>query len=305
MPLTPTPKIWLNNELIAWEDATTHVATHSLHYGTGVYEGVRAYETAEGPGLFRLSDHIKRLYRSGKILGMPMPYSVAQIIAACKETVRSTELSSCYVRPIAYYGYGHMGLDTMPCKVDMAIICWPWASVRGIDSVKKGLRLKISSWQRHDHNVMPPASKTTGGYVNASLAKTEAARAGYDDCVMLNSQGLVAECTAENIFIVRGEIIHTPPLSAGALEGITQDTIRVLATELGWEVRETDLSRSDLYIADEVFVCGTASELTSVASIDDRDIPFPGRVGTRLADSYAKAVRGEDPNHRDWVENSS
>ncbi len=305
MALTPTPKVWMNGELVDWEQATIHVATHSLHYGTGVYEGIRAYETEHGPGLFRLTDHIERLYRSGKILGMPMTFSVQEIVEACKETVRSTGLNSCYVRPIAYYGYGHMGLDTDPCTVDIAIICWPWASVRGAESTKNGVKLKVSSWQRHDHNVMPPMSKTTGGYVNASLAKSEAHRAGYDDCILLNREGLVAECTAENLFIVRNGVIHTPPQSAGALEGLTQDTIQSIAHDLGYDVQVTQLSRSDLYVADEVFVCGTASEVTSVNSIDDREIPFPGPVGNQLADAYAEIVRGGNEKYRHWVELAS
>ncbi len=302
VPLTPTPKIWMNGQLVDWAEAKVHVATHTLHYGTGTFEGIRAYETADGPGLFRLTDHIMRFYRSGKILGMPMTYSVPEIAAACKETVRSTGLSSCYVRPLAYYGYGEMGLDTVNCTVDIAILCWPWASVRGNETGKRGLRLKVSSWRRHDHNIMPPEAKTVGNYVNSSLAKAEARKAGYDDCIMLNPAGLVAECTAENIFVVRDGVIHTPPLAAGSLEGLTHDTVRKLARDMGHEVRATELSRSDLYIADEIFVCGTASEVTSVKSVDDRDIPFPGPIGLALAEAFAKAVRGEDERYRHWVE---
>jgi branched-chain amino acid aminotransferase len=292
----------MNGILVDWADANVHVATHTLHYGTGTFEGIRAYDTTNGPGLFRLTDHIRRLYRSGKILGMPMTYSVPEIVEACKLTVRATGLLSCYVRPLAYYGYGEMGLDTTDCKVDMAIICWPWASVRGSDANSRGLRLKVSSWRRHDHNIMPPESKTIGNYVNSSLAKSEARKAGYDDCVMLNPQGLVAECSAENIFVVRNGVIHTPPLSAGSLEGLTHDTVKALAADQGYEVRATELSRSDLYIADEIFVCGTASEVTSVKSVDDRTVQFPGPIGMAMADAFAKAVRGEDPRRRAWVE---
>jgi branched-chain amino acid aminotransferase len=302
MPITPTPKIWMNGTLVEWDKATVHVGTHTLHYGTGIFEGIRAYETARGPGLFRLTPHIERLYRSGHILGMPMTFSVPEIVAACKETVRSTGLNSCYVRPLAYYGYGEMGLDTGPCKVDIAIMAWGWASVRGAATDARGLKLKVSSWRRHDHNIMPPEAKTVGNYVNSSLAKAEARKAGYDDCVMLNPQGLVAECTAENIFVVRNGVIHTPPLSAGGLEGITHDSVRTIARDLGHDVRATELSRADLYIADEIFVCGTASEVNLVASVDDRAVACPGPIGAAVRDAFRKAVRGEDPRYLNWVE---
>lgn len=305
MPITPTPMIWMNGRMIAWEDARVHVGTHTLHYGTGIFEGIRAYDTERGPGLFRLTPHIERLYRSGHILGMPMPYSVSEIVAATKDVVRSTGLASCYVRPLAYYGYGEMGLDTGPCQVDIAIMAWGWGSVRGAATDARGLRMKVSSWRRHDHNIMPPEAKTVGNYVNSSLAKAEARKAGYDDCIMLNPQGMVAECTAENIFVVRGGVIHTPPLSAGGLEGITHDTVRTLARDLGHEVRASDLSRSDLYIADEIFVCGTASEVNLVASVDDRSVPCPGPVGTALRAAFRRAVLGQDERHSDWVELAS
>jgi branched-chain amino acid aminotransferase len=203
MPIQTTPKIWMNGELVDWADAQIHVLTHTLHYGTGVFEGIRAYETADGPAVFRLTEHIVRLHNSAKIVGMEIPYSVEELIAATKATVASTGLPSCYIRPIAYYGYGEMGLNTLPCSVDVAIACWPWGAYLGDDAVNKGVRMKISSWTRHDHNTMPPASKTTGNYVNSSLAKVEALKAGYDEAIMLAPNGLVAECTGENIFAVR------------------------------------------------------------------------------------------------------
>ncbi|MEX2628162.1 MAG: branched-chain amino acid transaminase, partial [Ilumatobacteraceae bacterium] len=233
MPITPTPKIWMNGELVDWEKATIHVLTHTLHYGTGVFEGIRAYETDDGPAVFRLTDHIVRLHQSAKIIGIDIPYTVDELVAATKATVASTGLGACYIRPIAYLGYGEMGLNTLPCSVDVAIACWPWGAYLGDDAVEKGVRMKISSWTRHEHNTMPPAAKTTGNYVNSSLAKVEALKAGYDEAIMLAPNGLVAECTGENIFVGRHDMLLTPPLSAGALEGITQNSVMTIARDLG------------------------------------------------------------------------
>ncbi|CAB4773252.1 unannotated protein [freshwater metagenome] len=302
MPIPATPKIWMNGKLVDWADAQVHVLTHTLHYGTGVFEGIRAYETANGPAIFRLTEHIERLFNSAKILMMDMPYTVEEIIDATKETVRSTGLPSCYVRPIAYYGYGEMGLNTLPCKVDVAIACWTWGAYLGDDAVTKGVRMKISSWTRHDHNTMPPAAKTTGNYVNSSLAKVEALKAGYDEGIMLNRAGLVSECTGENIFVSRGGKLITPPLSSGALEGITQSSVATIARDLGIEVTVGDIARSDLYIADEIFVCGTAAEVSSVNSVDDRAVPCPGPKTKAIAEMYAKAVRRELPEYAHWCE---
>jgi len=302
VPITPTPYIWMNGNLVEWDKAQVHLLTHTLHYGSGVFEGIRAYETERGPAIFRLTDHIARLHNSAKILMMPMPYSVEELVQACKDTVRSTGLPSCYVRPIAYYGYGEMGLNTLPCRVDVAIACWPWGAYLGEDAVSKGVRMKISSWTRHDHNTMPPAAKTTGNYVNSSLAKVEALKAGYDEGIMLNPSGLVAECTGENIFVVRNGRIITPPLTAGALEGITQGSVMAIARDLGFDVVIDDLARSDLYIAEEMFVCGTAAEVSAVNSVDDRAIPCPGPVTKAIAEEYAKAVRGQIDRYKDWVE---
>jgi branched-chain amino acid aminotransferase len=302
MPITPTEKIWMNGELIPWEDATVHLLTHTLHYGTGVFEGIRAYETATGPAVFRLTDHIVRLFDSAKIMMMELPYTVDEIVQAVKDTVRSTGLPSCYVRPIAFYGYGEMGLNTIPCEVDVAIACWPWGAYLGDDAVSKGVRMKISSWTRHDHNTMPPLAKTTGNYVNSSLAKVEALKAGYDEAIMLNPDGLVSECTGENIFAARRGVLITPPLSAGALPGITQDSVMTIARDHGFEVEVDELSRSDLYVADEMFVCGTAAEVSAVNSVDDRAIPCPGPMTRTIAGEYAKAVRGQVDKYKDWCE---
>jgi branched-chain amino acid aminotransferase len=268
----------------------------------GVFEGIRAYETPNGPGVFRLTDHIERLFRSAAILGMELPYTVDQIVQATKDTVAATGLPGCYIRPIAYYGYGEMGLNTLPCSVDVSIACWPWGAYLGDDALTKGVRMKISSWTRHDHNTMPPAAKTTGNYVNSSLAKVEALKAGYDEAIMLNRQGLVSECTGENIFVSRGGRLITPPLSAGALEGITQDTVINIAKDLGIEVVFGDLTRSDLYVADEMFVVGTAAEVSAVNSVDDRTIPTPGPFTKAIGEEYGRVVRGQVDKYKDWVE---
>ncbi len=292
----------MNGSLVDWADANVHILTHTLHYGMGVFEGIRAYETADGPAVFRLTEHIERLHNSAKILGMPMPYSVDDLITATKETVASTGLDSCYIRPIAYLGYGEMGLNTLPCTVDVAIACWPWGAYLGDDAVEKGVRLKTSSWTRHDHNTMPPAAKTTGNYVNSSLAKVEALQAGYDEAVMLAPNGLVAECSGENLFVARHGTLLTPPLSAGALEGITQNTVMTIAADLGFEARTDNLARSDLYIAEEAFVVGTAAEVSSVNSVDDREIPCPGPMTRAIAETYGDAVRGKVDRYQHWCE---
>lgn len=302
MPITPTEKIWMNGELVDWDDAKVHVLTHTLHYGMGVFEGIRAYETARGPGIFRLTDHMERLHDSAKIMMMELPYSVDELVQATKDVVRASGLPSAYIRPIAFYGYGEMGLNTLPCDVDVAIACWPWGAYLGDDAVTKGVRMKISSWTRHDHNSMPPLAKTTGNYVNSSLAKVEALKAGYDEAIMLNPLGFVSECTGENIFVSRHGSLITPPTSAGALKGLTQDTVTAIAGDLGIDVRVDMVSRSDLYVCDEMFVCGTAAEVSAVNSVDDRDLPCPGPATTAIAAEYARTVRGEVDRYKDWVE---
>jgi branched-chain amino acid aminotransferase len=302
MPITPTEKIWFNGELIPWEDAKIHVLTHTLHYGMGVFEGIRAYETDDGPAAFRLTDHMRRMDQSARILMMPMPYSVDELVQAVKDTVRSTGLPACYIRPIAYYGYGEMGLNTLPCSVDVAVACWPWGAYLGDDSLTNGVRMKISSWARHDHNIMPPAAKTTGNYANSSLAKVEALKAGYDEALLLNRAGFVSECTGENVFVARNGKLITPPLSAGALEGVTQSTVIAIAHDLGFDVEFGLLSRSDVYIAEEMFVCGTAAEVSSVRSVDDRELPCPGPMTLAIGEEYGRVVRGQVDRYKDWVE---
>jgi branched-chain amino acid aminotransferase len=292
----------MDGQLVPWDDARIHVLTHSLHYGMGVFEGIRAYETPQGAAIFRLTDHIERLFDSAKIMMMDIPFTVDEIVQGCKDTVRATGLPSCYVRPIAFFGYGEMGLNTLPCEVSVSIACWPWGAYLGADAVSKGVRMKVSSWTRHDHNTMPPSAKTTGNYVNSSLAKVEALKAGYDEAVMLNPDGFVSECTGENIFAARNGTLITPPIAAGALEGITQDSVMTIARDLGYDVRIDYLTRSDLYICEEMFVCGTAAEVSAVNSVDDRTIPCPGPMTQAIAAEYGKAVRGQTDRYKNWCE---
>jgi len=302
MPITPTHKIWMNGQLVDWDDAKIHVLTHTLHYGMGVFEGIRAYETPKGPAVFRLTEHIERLHNSAKILGMDMPYSVDELVQATKDVVKASGLPSAYIRPIAYYGYGEMGLNTLPCSVDVAIACWPWGAYLGEDALTKGISTKISSWTRHDHNTMPPAAKTTGNYVNSSLAKVEALKGGYDEAIMLNPQGFVSECTGENIFVARDGVFITPPIAAGALEGITQDSVMTIGRDLGYEFRVDYLTRSDLYVSEEIFLCGTAAEVSAVNAVDDRPVPCPGPMTSAIAAEYGRVVRGHVPRYEDWLE---
>lgn len=305
MPVTPTKKIWMDGELVTWADATVHVLSHTLHYGSGAFEGIRAYPTSQGVAVFRLGDHIRRLLASAHILCIEVPYTAEQLIEATCEVVRANDMSEgCYLRPLVYLGYGEMGLNPLSAPVNVSISTWPWGTYLGEEGLARGVSLKISSWRRHDPNAMPTAAKSVGMYVNSSLAKIEAVRAGYDEAVLLTSDGRVSECTGENIFVVRDGALLTPPTSdAGALDGITQDTVEVLAREMGIEVRHEALIRSDLYLADEVFLTGTAAELTPVRSVDDRVVGAgtPGPVTTELQRAFFATVHGEMDQHKDWL----
>lgn len=302
MPITPTKLIWMDGEFVEWEKATTHVLTHTLHYGNGAFEGIRAYDTAKGPAIFRLTPHMKRLFNSCKILSIKIPYELDDLVNAAKETVRVNEMPACYIRPLVYLGYGEMGVSPLHCPVNVMMACWPWGAYLGEEALEKGVRLMISSWQRHDPNSMPPAAKGVGMYVNSQMAKISAVHAGYDEAVLLSPQGFVSECTGENLFIVRNGVIITPPTSAGALEGITQDAIATIAKDLGIEFRFDNLLRSDLYTADEAFLSGTAAEITPVRSVDDREIGDPGPVTRRIQETFFAAVRGQVERYESWNE---
>ena len=302
MPIEKADKIWMNGELVDWDDATIHVLTHTLHYGNGVFEGIRAYETDSGPAVFRLRPHIERFFRSAKILFIDIPWTVDQLVQAVKDTVRVNDLPSCYIRPLAYLGYGEMGLNPIPCDVDVSIATWPWGSYLGDEGIRNGVRMMISSWQRHDANAMPPAAKGCGHYINSQMAKVQAIKAGYDEAILLSPQGNVSECTGENLFVVSGGTIITPPTSAGALKGITQDAVHRIADDLGIPYVQGNLLRSDLYTADEAFLSGTAAEVVPIRSVDERDIGDPGPITRAVQDVFFEAVRGKRPEYAEWNE---
>ncbi len=295
----------MDGELVDWGEAKIHVLTHSLHYGLGVFEGIRAYPTSDGPAVFRLTDHITRLFDGAHILGITIPFSHTEIVDAVKSVVRSTGLDACYIRPIAYLGYGEMGLNPLACSVSVAVACWPWGAYLGDEGVANGIRVKVSSWARHDPRAMPTAAKATGMYINSSLAKVEAVKAGYDEAIMLTTEGYLSEGTGENVFVVRhGRLLSPGASAAGALEGITADSVRTIARDLGYEVAEASLRRTDLYTAEEAFMTGTAAEVVPIASVDDRAVGLgkPGPITRAIQDQYFQAVRGEVPQYKDWVE---
>jgi branched-chain amino acid aminotransferase len=302
MPLQPVDKVWMNGKLVAWADATVHVLSHALHYGTGVFEGVRCYETPRGPAVFRLRDHLERMERSAKIFLMEIPYSVDELIDATRQLVRVNGMRSCYVRPIAFRGYGEMGVNPEANPIDVTIAVWPWGTYLGPDALEHGVRMTISSWRRHDPNIIPPQAKVTGAYINSAIAKLEAVRAGYDEAIMLNPQGFVSEATGENIFIVKDGELSTPPPAAGPLHGVTRDTVMKIAADLGMPVMQREITRADLYTADEMFCTGTAAEVTPVREIDERVIGDPGPITQTIQQSYFAIVKGEDEKYFDWLE---
>ncbi len=302
MPIEKTKKIWMDGELVDWDDAKIHVLTHTLHYGSGVFEGIRADPTSRGPAVFRLTEHMARLHDSASLLHIEIPYSVDELVEATKATIRACEIDSCYIRPLAYLGYGEMGLNPLPCPVNVSIAVWPWGSYLGDEGLKNGVRMKISTWRRMDPNINPVAAKGTGIYVNSSLAKVEALHGGYDEAILLNTQGSVAEATGENVFVVKRGVLYTPPLSAGALEGLTRDSVMTIARDFGYEVREQNLLRTDLYLADEAFLCGTAAEVVPIREVDDREIGDPGEITRKIQETYFAAVHGQVEKYADWLE---
>ena len=297
-----TEKIWMNGELVDWADAKIHVATHGLHYGTGVFEGVRCYETERGPAVFRLRDHNKRLVESAKLLYMELPYSLDELDAAVLDTISANGLNECYIRPIAFVGYGELGVNPRDNPVDVAVLTWPWGAYLGEEGQARGITAKVSSWKRVGPNTIPHVAKATGIYLNSMLATTEARRAGYDEAIMLTDEGMVADGPGESIFVVKDGKIFTPDLSASILTGVTRDSVMQIAAGLGYEVIEKEIIRTELYLADEVFMTGTAAEIVPLRSVDDIEIGEPGPITREIQQAYADAVRGQSERWSHWLD---
>jgi branched-chain amino acid aminotransferase len=300
--LQETDKIWMNGELVDWADATVHVGAHGLHYGTGVFEGIRCYETDKGPAVFRLTDHLDRLHNSARLLYMDIPYSVDELKAASMELISANGLPECYLRPIAFFGYGELGVATAGNPVVTVIMSWPWGTYLGEEGLKNGIRCKISSWQRVGPNTIPHASKATGIYLNSMLAVTEANRAGYDEAILLTADGYIADGSGENVFVIKDGKVSTPPLSTSILPGITRDSVIQILQDLGYTVEEKNIIRSDLATADEVFMCGTAAEVTPIREVDDHVIGPPGPVTKELQSAYLDTCRGKSERWAQWLE---
>jgi len=297
-----TEKIWRNGSFVSWDDAQVHVLTHALHYGTGVFEGIRAYATPRGTGVFRLTTHLERLRRSAALYEMDLGIGTDELAAAVHETVSVNGMDTCYIRPIVFRGYGEMGLFALRNPVDIAIAVWPWGAYLGEEALETGVRCKISSYRRYGPNTLPPAAKASGQYINSVLAKHEAARCGYDEAILLNEQGFLADGSGENVFVVRDGVLHTPPTSDSCLPGITRDSVTQIAAVLGYEVREVNLVRTDLYFADEAFLCGTAAEITPIASVDGQDIGGRGPVTKAIQDVFFDIVGGRDDRFEGFLE---
>ncbi len=302
-PLQPTPFIWYDGQLVPWENATTHVLSHGLHYGTGVFEGLRAYPCADGTSaVFRLREHMRRFLNSGKILGLPMPYDLPTLEKAVLDTMVANKRPDGYIRPLSFLGYGALGVHPGDNPVRTIIATWPWGAYLGEDGMSKGVRVRTSSFNRMHPNTHMGKAKACGNYVNSVLSKVEAVRDGYDEALMLDVNGFVSEATGENVFIVRGNVIKTTPLTS-ILEGITRESLMTLAADLGYEVREQQFTRDEVYCADEVFFCGTAAEVTPVREVDNRAIGegATGPVCKAVQKAFFDVVKGNNPKYAHWL----
>lgn len=296
-------KIWFDGELIPWDEARVHVLTHTLHYGAGVFEGIRAYKCSDGKSaVFRLEEHMQRLIHSAHILGITLPYSVDDLCKATIDTLTANKLDAAYIRPLVFIGEGAMGVHPGDNPIHTTIATWPWGAYLGEEALDKGIRVRTSSYARHHVNVMMTKSKCCGNYVNSVLAKTEAVADGYDEAIMLDTHGCVAEGSGENLFMVRKDVVKTPPL-ANVLDGLTRDSVITLAQELGYEVRETTITRDKLYTADEAFFTGTAAEITPIREMDRRQIGEgkAGPVAKAIQQEFFKIVQGENDDYAHWL----
>ena len=297
-------KIWMNGKLIPWDEARVHVLTHALHYGTGVFEGIKCYDTVKGPAIFRLQEHMQRLTNSAKIYRMPMPFSVDELCAAAEETVKVNNLKECYIRPIAFRGYGEMGVNPARNPMDVSIIVWKWGAYLGEEGMEKGIRTMISSWQRIDTRSLPAHAKACGHYMNSVLAKQEALDLGFDEAIMLNSHGMLCEGSGENLFIVKNGVLITPPPSAGALPGITRESAITIAQDTGIDFIIRDIIREEIFLADEAFFTGTAAEITPIREVDGRAIGNNGRgeITKKIQSKYFDIVNGKDEKYHHWLD---
>ncbi len=293
--------IWMNGEFVAWDDAKVHVLSHGLHYGTGVFEGIRAYETETGTAVFRHRDHLSRLLKSAELYYLPMPYGIEEMRSATNELIRRNGLASCYIRPIAFRGYGEMGLFANS-PVEVTIATWPWGAYLGEEGKQSGITAKVSSWRRISADGLIPHAKASGQYLNSILAKTEAHNAGYEEAILLDQRGMVCEGSGENIFVVREGEILTPPHTAAILDGVNRRSVIQIAEDLGYRVVERDIGRSELYLAEEIFLTGTAAELVPVREIDDHPIKAPGEITKVIAAKFDDALHGRAPEYAEWLD---
>jgi branched-chain amino acid aminotransferase len=294
--------IWMDGEFVAWDEANVHVLTHALHYGTAVFEGIRAYDTELGTAVFRHRDHLQRLKRSADMYYLEMPHAVEEIQEASNELIRRNGFDSCYLRPLAWRGYGEMGLYAKTAPVHVMVAAWPWGAYLGDEGKRIGVRAKVSSWRRISPDSLIPHAKASGQYLNSILAKTESAHAGYEEAILLDYRGMVCEGSGENIFVVRDGVICTPPHTASILDGVNRKSVIQIARDLGYTVIERDIARSELYIAEEVFLTGTAAELVPVREIDDHPITAPGEITKVVQAKFEDALHGRAEEYREWLD---
>lgn len=294
--------IWMDGEIVPWNQAKVHVLTHALHYGTGVFEGIRAYKTEHGTAIFRHIDHLERLERSAEYYHMDIPYSTEELRRATHDLIKRNELNSCYIRPLAFCGYGEMGLNPLNAPVEVVIAVWPWGAYLGEDGKKEGIRAKVSSWHRIGPGSLIPWAKASGQYLNSILAKVETSKAGYEEAILLDEKGDVCEGTGENIFLVKDGIVSTPHLDSSILAGITRDSVMKILRDLDIGFEERNIAREELYLADEVFLTGTAAEIVPVREIDDREVGEPGEITRTVQERYEDAIYGRSDEYMGWLD---